>query len=459
MTNPVLQGALQGAAVAAPKLPRNPVRFPVRPVSQNIGVPPPGIPPAPRPVPLPTRPAPPPIANISVMDGLAMIPTLGDIVTRPGPEQPGARDLAEVDQISAKFGDLEISPLIAKRTAPTGQDLTRLHQQVQSALRDNAWTPEERRVMVDTYKRFASRLEMGDPEVRDINNWSIWAEYRRLLAQEKAAQMDNRDMAEYGQGGFFDTYKGPLTGSDADYFGPGFIVAADERGYMYISDIDDLVTSVTGAVRNDPQAAAATMTQLAAWQAYGAGSEKFVANRIQFDAHGNPVKGNWAKDDQAALKQFLTDVALMQASGDKRPWDEILSENAGRNAEIGATPGYAARGTGGGGGYGGGGANTGISYTAPDLLKQLLNGVARARLGQVLPDADVAAFIADYHQKEAAFVNARMGGLDGTQLDPESAAAAWIESRFRDQMASQAGNSFIMELTQFLMGGGMSAGS
>lgn len=380
-----------------------------------------------------------------------LVPTLSDLT-------PGWREWGELQSINRLLESRDEPNVPASRRVER-DEIERIRKQVESTLRDDAWTPDERRLVVDTYRHFAARLVNGDTEARDINNWSIWSEYRRLLAQEKAAQMDGRAMAEYGQGGFFDTYQGALTGDDSDYFGPGFIVAEDENGYAYITDLDDLVTSITGSARNDPVAAASLMTRLAGWQAYGAGSEKFVANRIQFDAQGRPVKGNWAKDDQDALRQFLTDVALMQASGDRRPWTQILEENAEQSAEIAASPGYGALGTGGGGGGGGGGGTGGVSFTPPDLLKQMINGVARARLGQVLSDNDVAAFVADFHRKEAEYVHARLAGLDATQVDPESAAAAWIESRFRDQMAGQAGNNLVMELTRFLMGGGMATGS
>lgn len=359
---------------------------------------------------------------------------------------------------------------------PTDATLDRVRRQVQSALMLNTWTPEERMDIVRNYREFVQRWSNGDDSLRNINNWSIKAEYARLLKQWQDEQnADDGNLADTSNGDWFTTYDGKLNSAANMEFGPGFIINKDENGWYFIQDVDDTWRQINATMRTDPAAAARMITSLAAFGSYGGAAERYASQNVVFDANGNPITARWTKDDETALKEFLQEVTVMQASGasaDMMSWDEILDATAAQNQELGIQPGYGEQGGGsgwvdygggGGGGYGygggGGGQNTGISYTPADQLKQMLNGIARARLGYVLNDSDIAAFVADYHQKEAAYVNARIAGQSAMQLDPESAAAAWIESRFRDQMGAQAANNYVQQLAEFLMGGGMAAGA
>lgn len=349
---------------------------------------------------------------------------------------------------------------------PKAPDLERVRKQTEDALRDNTWTPDERVAIAEAYREFYDRYTLGDDTERRINNWAIRAEYKRLYAQwQREKDAKDGSLAELGDGDFRNTYQGRLNGNEADYFGPGFIINQDENGFYLLQDTDDTWQQINASARTNPALAATLITKLAAFGSYGGAAEKYATQNVVFAADGTPIKARWTKDDEQALRQFLTDVSVQQAGGSYRSWDEILDETAAQNQELGVTPGYGEPpgGNGGYGGYGGGGGYGGnaggVSYTDPNELKQLLNGAARARLGYALSDADVAAFIADYHQREAAFVNARIAGQDATQLDPENNAYAWIESHFRDQMGAQAGNNYIQQLAQFLMGGGFASGA
>lgn len=351
----------------------------------------------------------------------------------------------------------------------TKADVERVIRDAELALLDGLWSPVEREQIVSSLEQIWLDSTMGDPNQRSLNNFARQAEMRRLVSEAYRERIKDRDRPVLAEGGFLGTYDGPLNSDAEDFFGVGFLLQEDENGWYSIQSLHNLNASIVDTMRNDPAAAAQLMTRMAALGMYGGGAEKYVARRVAFDAAGNPVAGTWTKDDTTALKALLTELTVMTASGDVRPWHEMVDSISATNATIGAGPGYGSGGGGGGGGGrrygggfggygggGGGGGSSGISYTSPDLLKQLINGIARARLGYALSDEQIAAFVADYHQKEAAFVNARIAGLDGVQVDPESAAAAWVESHFRDEMAGQAGNAFIMELTQFLMSGGLS---
>lgn len=363
--------------------------------------------------------------------------------------------------------------------APTDPTVERIRQQVRDTLRDRAWTPEERVQIAQAYREWYNRFTNGDDTERQINNWSVRAEFRRLMPQYREALEGNNLQKSaniyplddpgtpQNEGGFTDflnTFiERPLIGNLTGGKVPNFVIGEDENGYYHIQTLDEWVTQISSAARDDPATAAELMTKMAAWGAYGGGTDKYVADRVVHDANGYPVAGQWTKDDQTALRQFLTDVAMQQAGGFEESWQQLLDDHALTNSTViggGNTYGSDSGGGGGryygGGGYGGGygGASAGVSYTDSDQLKQLINAIARARLGMALTDAQVQEFVTFYHQQEAAFVSARMAGQSAMQLDAESQAAAWIESRFRDQYAAQSANSYISTLAGWLLGGG-----
>jgi hypothetical protein len=366
-----------------------------------------------------------------------------------------------------------------KPARPSSDILEQVKKQVEIAMRQNTWTDAEKQQILGSYRSFVQKFVADDEEdLKSLNNWAVQSAYKELQQKYRA----DKEGSETSVGGMFgdffglakngdqsdlaDYYSGTLQGNANDKYGPGFILASDNRGYYKIMSIEDLAHQLGTQARDDPAFAARLIAGMAAYGAYGGGTDKYAGGRIQFDKRGNPVRATFNVDDDEAVVTFLNLISKDQEQAmnaqELKPWDEIMDEHAAQNRDIGASPGYGNQGGGGGGGrrgygyggggYGGGGGG-GVSYTDSDQLKQLINGIARSRMGMVLNDQQVAEFVAAYHAKEAAFVNARVAGQDGMQLDPESQAAAWIESHFRDSMASQQANSYISSLASFLLGG------
>jgi hypothetical protein len=364
---------------------------------------------------------------------------------------------------------------------PDESVLKQIRDNVDMALRSNTWSPEERQQILQSYKSFVQKFVADDEEdQKSLNNWAVQSVFKQLIQKANADKHAN-DTTGGGLMDFFglanqkpqddlgNWYSGPLQSSADDKFAQGFLLSADERGWYKIESIETVQHAIGAHARDDPAFAARLIANMAAYGAYGGGSDKYAGQRIQYDKRGNPVAATFNVDDDNALATFLTLIAKDQQQAmnaqELKPWDQIMDEHALQNSQIGASPTYgeqdgAAGGRGyrrgygggyGGGGFGGGGG--GVSYTDSDQLKQLVNGIARSRLGYVLNDQQVAEFVAAYHSKEAAFVNARMSGQDAQQLDAESQAAAWIESHFRDAMASSQANNYISSLAAFLMGG------
>ncbi len=349
---------------------------------------------------------------------------------------------------------------------PDTEILDQLKKDVFSALSDNTWTQDERAAIVKKYRQFYDKFTASDDSVREINNFSVQSEFRRLQQQARVAA-DGSDKKASLDDDFSHTYDGVLGSASDDEYAQGFVISQDEDGFFFVTRIKDLSHQLESQMRKDPVAAGKLMQRLAAWGAYAAGTDKYVADRIIRDKNGNPVKGHWTIDDTNALKTALADMAKQQetatSGAELQPWDVILDQVAETQGQVAAAPAYGGGAGGGGyrgGGYGGGGGGGGgVTYTDADQLKQLINGIARSRLGYVLNDAQIAEFVSTYHQKEAAFVQARVAGQNGMQLDPESQAAAWLESHFRDEMGAQQGNVYVSALANFLMGGSFGSSS
>lgn len=365
-----------------------------------------------------------------------------------------------------------------KPERPHEDVLAQIRKNVDIALRDNTWSEQEKQQILGSYRQFVQKFVSDDEDdQKALNNWAVQSAYKQLV--QKARQEQDAGKTTVGGifGNFFglasqptddlsEFYGGTLLSDSADKFGPGFILAADAGGWYKIESIQDLQHELGAQARDDPAFAAKLITGMASYGAYGAGTDKYAGQRIKFDKAGNPVAATFNVDDDNALSTFLgliaKDQEMAMNAQELQPWDAIMDEHAAQNASIGASPGYGSQGGGGGGGYsryggGGGGYGSsgggGVSYTDSDQLKQLINGIARSRLGYVLNDQQIAEFVGAYHAKEAAFVNARIAGQSGQQLDPESQAASWIEAHFRDAMASQQANSYISSLASFLLGG------
>lgn len=378
---------------------------------------------------------------------------------------------------TAKLGNaFRDKPFVAPER-PQEATLADIRKKVDIALRDGTWTPEEKQQILDSYRGFVKKFVADDEEdMKSLNNWSVQSAFKQLVAnarKEKDADAvkggdafkDFFGLAKGPQDDLGEFYDGPLLSAADDKFSQGFILAADENGWFKIESIATLQHAIGAQARDDPAFAARLIQGMAAYGAYGAGTDKYAGGRIQYDKRGNPVAATFNVDDDNALTTFLGLIAKDQEqamnSQELQPWDTIMDTRVAQNAPIAAAPSYGnqdgsggggRRGYGGGGGFGGGGGG-GVSYTDSDQLKQLINGIARSRLGYVLNDQQIAEFVAAYHSKEAAFVNARIGGQDAQQLDPESQAASWIEAHFRDPMAANQANNYISSLASFLLGG------
>lgn len=386
------------------------------------------------------------------------------------------------DSVASIGNGLREHPYVAPER-PNELTLQQIRDNVDIAMRDGAWTPQEKEQILGSYRNFVQKFVADDEEdAKSLNNWAVQSAYNQLKAkfhQEKDAAQATGGGNPFGDlfglatdkpkddlGRF---YSGTLNSSGDDKFGPGFILSADNGGWYKIESIETVQHAIGTHARDDPAFAARLIAGMASYGAYGAGTDKYAGQRIQYDKRGNPVAATFNVDDDNALTTFLgliaKDQEMAMNSQELKPWDQIMDEHALQNRNIAASPAYgeqAGPGAGyrgarfGGGGYGGGyggGGGGGISYTDSDQLKQLINGIARSRLGYVLNDQQIAEFVGDYHSKEAAFVNARMTGGSGQQLDPESQAASWIEGHFRDAMASNQANNYISSLASFLLGG------
>jgi len=364
---------------------------------------------------------------------------------------------------------------------PADETLQYLKERMNLALSDNTWTPEERQQIVNSYRNFIQKFVADDNEdLRSMNNWSVQSAFKQLVQKARKEQMAGDAVGGDGLlGDFFgqaqddggpdlgEFYDGSLLSAADDKYGPGFILSADEDGFYKIVSIRDLQHQISTQARDDPAFAARLIAGMAAYGAYGGGTDKYAGGRIQYDGNGNPIRATFNVDDDKAVSTFLGLIAKDQEQAmngqELQPWDAIMDQHAAQNATVAASPTYGDQdgsgggrrgygGYGGGGGFGGGGGG-GVTYTDSDQLKQLINGIARSRLGYALNDQQIAEFVAEYHAKEAAFVNARTSGQSGQQLDPESQAASWIEAHFRDPMAANQANNYINSLAAFLLGG------
>jgi hypothetical protein len=371
-------------------------------------------------------------------------------------------------------------------TAPERPDLDtvqRVREQVDIALRDNTWAPYERDKILDSYRNFVKKFVADDgDDLKELNNWAVQSAFKQLTVQARKAQDADQEQGGNGFTNMFGLaqenptatddlgkfYSGNLLSASDDKYAQGFILSADANGWFKIQSIKDLRHQIATEARDNPAFAARLIAGMSAYGAYGGGTDKYAGQRIQYDKRNNPVAATFNVDDENALGTFLSSIAVDQEqamnSDELQPWDTIMDQHAAQNNQIAQAPSYGDQtpaaprgrrgyGYGGGGGFGGGGGGGGISYTDSDQLKQLINGIARSRLGMTLNDQQIAEFVTDYHSKEAAYVNSRIAGQNGMQLDPESQAAAWIESHFRDPMAAQQANTYISSLASFLLGG------
>lgn len=313
---------------------------------------------------------------------------------------------------------------------------------------------------------------LTDQERTVAHNNTIAIDYLRRVAQYESERDDSAyeeinvpglgvlgDDGNLGTGSRNDTFYNVL-----QWNAPPFMLIRGADGKLTVESNTRAFQLTVSKLARDPEYASAMQTMLAAGGAYGGGNERFVANRL----------GLWSRDDTAALQAAFAEAAMIQRdlvaqvkagtmpSSQLKDIDEIIVDrglggmnlaNAGQVTTGGGSGGGGGFGGGGFGGGGGGGSG-GVSMTDPEQLRQLINGIGRARLGRILTDAEVAAFVTDYHLREKAYVSARIAGQDAAQLDPESQAAGWIERHFAAAQAGEAGGRYVQAFAQLINGTG-----
>lgn len=281
-----------------------------------------------------------------------------------------------------------------------------------------------------------------------------------------------------GLGGFMAQNQGATGVFDTSPELFDMIITRDADGVESIISAEDWVRAKIADTRVDPndspQEAAAKrrlagnlIQTLAMADVYGSYAQKRdAAYRVVLDANGEAVAGYLEKPDVAALQNLVSQVINSNMSSNEtfavEDWIEAYAlerDAIGRETEgPGATSqggGYRGGGGYGGGGYGGGGGGGGSGYqfTSAETLKSMVDGIARSRLGRVLTSEEIAGFVAHYHSLERAFVDNYRNGADATRVEPESEAAAWIETRLMSEQAGQQAGKYAMLLRQLFATG------
>jgi hypothetical protein len=273
-----------------------------------------------------------------------------------------------------------------------------------------------------------------------------------------------------GTNGVFDT--------SPDLF--DMIIARDKDGVESIISAEDWVRAKIADTRVDPNDSPQEAAQkrrlagnliqtLAMADVYSSYAQKRdAAYRVVLDERGEAVAGYLEKPDVAALQNLVAQVINSNMSSNEtfaiEDWIEAYAlerDSIGRDTEgPGDTSGRGSSGYGGyggygGGGYGGGGGGGGGGYqlTSAETLKSMVDGIARSRLGRVLTAEETAGFVAHYHQLERAFVDSYRLGADATRIEPESEAAAWIETQLMKEQAGQQSGKYVMMLRQLFASG------
>ncbi len=286
-----------------------------------------------------------------------------------------------------------------------------------------------------------------------------------------------------GLGGFMAQQQGTMGVFDTSPELFDMIIARDANGVESIMSAEDWIRAKVADTRVDPNDSAQEAAQkrrlagnliqtLAMADVYSSYAQKRdAAYRVVLDEKGEAVAGYLEKPDVAALQNLVSQVINSNMSSNEtfaiEDWIEayalerdpiqLESDGPGSTGSRGSSGysggGYGGYGGGGYGGGGGGGGGGGVQLTSAETLKSMVDGIARSRLGRVLSAEEVAAFVAHYHGLERAFVDAyRMGG-DGFRVEPESEAAAWIETRLMKEQAGQQSAKYVMMLRQLLSSG------
>ncbi|MFD9734410.1 hypothetical protein [Umezawaea sp. NPDC059074] len=404
--------------------------------------------------------------------GKSGLPTI--TVTRETQAQKEANDKAERDNASQ-----QVQSVMAARKADDLYNTT-IKGMLDEIRRDPAKNPEleaaaqalAQEFKTSVWGRTWSLDEVNNnPLVREINNISIWSTYRRKVSEWQAGKNKlGTETSDAGDGSFATMVTGSFSQKTGTGNVPGFMVARDENGLLYITDVDTWINGRMADMKADPQLAASTITALASIQAYGGDSaaNSAAGSRVVTDENGDPVKAFISNEDYTALKNVALLAINSQAAGNMETLEDFFGSLTQQSQEIyndpnweppssGSSGGSYYRGGGGyGGGYGGGGGGgTGaVRYADSEMLGAQVDAISRQRMGRVLSPEEKAEFVAYYHMLEENMTAAYYAGASTTQLDPEGQAVAWMESRFAQERGAHAYGTLAAQFMKMVGQGG-----
>lgn len=381
------------------------------------------------------------------------------------------------------------------------ENLGKRSQLVEEAQKAQASDPtiplEEKELMAtlsEAWKWNTAGFDPLDPLAVAIQNLGTRSKYRKMLADWTVGRKGSKTtggglppwMANVtgdeideagGLGGFMQQNQGTTGVFDTSPELFDMIITRDANGVEHIISAEEWVRAKIADTRVDPNDSpeeAATKRRLAGnliqtlamADAYGSYAQKRdAAYRVVLDSNGEAVAGYLEKPDVAALQNLVAQIINSNMSSNEtfavEDWMEAYAlerDAIGRETEGPGDTGSRGSGYGGGyggGGYGGGGGGGGGGYqlTSGETLKAMIDGIARSRLGRVLTAEEAAAFVAHYHSLERAFYDNYRLGADATRIEPESEAAAWIETKMMKEQAGHQAGRYVMMLRQLFSSG------
>lgn len=414
-----------------------------------------------------------------------------------GSDAPGGATKSMLDK-SAKSAQIAKSEAAVRKSQ---ENLGKRSKIVEDAAKAQAADPtipiEEKALFAElseAWKYGTAGFDEMNPVAIAIKNLGTRASYRKMFADWTKTRKGSKTTggglpswmpdatgeevdAAGGLGGFMAQNQGTTGVFDTSPELFDMIITRDASGVESIISAEDWVRAKVADTRVDPNDSPQEAAQkrrlagnliqtLAMADVYGSYAQKRdAAYRVVLDGSGEAVAGYLEKPDVAALQNLVAQVINSNMSSNEtfavEDWIEAYAlerDSIGRETEgPGNTggSGYGGYGGGGygGGGYGGGGGGGGYQFTSAETLKSMVDGIARSRLGRVLTAEEVAGFVAHYHSLERAFVDAYRMGADATRIEPESEAAAWIETQLMKEQAGQQAGKYVLMLRQLFATG------
>jgi hypothetical protein len=313
--------------------------------------------------------------------------------------------------------------------------------------------------------------------VQHANNIAVQGQYRWIndrFLSDKSGKVSNF-------GGF---YSGDLGVGDSQIpwsRGPGFTLFRNIDGTLEILTLDEAFDALKAETFDPHQAGMIAMAMLNG-NFLGGATANFSDQYIGMDPEGRPIAAWQHADWDNALRTMVANIASQQSAladpganvDDLRTAIENTAK-IGQQVVTGAGPlpeddgggggGFGGFGGGGGGFFGGGGGGFeetpgSVFLTDPTALGEMVDSIARARLGRVLTPAEKAAFIEHFHRLQTEYSNAYNARDGGTLIQPdmEGQAVAWIESYFMEEQVDETEGELISALAAFIRGPGLGGG-